>query len=930
MFRLIKNKESRNIVIRLAVAIFAGISTQSVHSQGNQNPPYPRIFMMHFSQAPGDWYRRFDLVISPAYSILRTAKEAKPEILAFTARDWNVWEKDGSSPSEWWLRRPDGNKFNCGYGYMSDISNYCPPSSSRGGKRYNEYLIDDTLERVQRTYVDGFFCQGIWTYPYNPPDPAVDIDRNGVDDWSEHGKSWMIREWLDGVHVTVSNLYPQMESINKMLILNGAVFHDFEWRYHNGLFLEHLLVKNFNWEYLRKKLRNWMRVAPEPRAMLVDGFSSGKDDFQNMRLLLGFSVMGDGYFSFTDKKSKEHYYNKIYDEYEVNLGYPTSEFYLLSVDCSIRFFDNGVVIMNPSGSEKTVTDAHLRAYSEYDGPYYRFQGGQDPEHNDGSLFSQITLYGAPNGSFGVYGDAVLLLKQPTTVITDIIIDDSDAATSPASERAEFIGNWDLNGEEGDAFYCLCVKTYAGFYEYAFKHPGNGDAKAVYTPTIGTAGNYEVFEWHGEMTSSPVSTRTPFTIDFAKGNRSTGTIDQSINTGQWNSLGTYYFEEGTSGNVTISDDGNGRIIADAFKFVFRGMENDTQEPNPPEALNADIYSQSILLTWEPPKFASDGDRAASYQVFRDHGLVATPFEPRFLDENLTEGTSYSYEIYAVDDAGNRSLTSLNGSFRTVTDDEPPQVLSVVAHSLTAVIIEFNEQIDPISGENIHNYSIHNTPGVTVVDAELLDDLRTIRLITTDHVSGASYILRIENVSDVAATPNSISSVEWPYSGVSGIIEISISADDAYELYVNGELVGSDDEWPAAESYSIPSVAGKNVVAIKGIDLGGVAGLLAEIDFEGLHIVTSENWKIATESQTNWETISFNDALWNKATSYGLHGEASPWANYLNISGISTDTGVEWIWSADNDGDDIVYFRYTLRAGGDIIPPSPPTGVVVTKY
>ena len=160
---------------------------------------------------------------------------------------------------------------------------------------------------------------------------------------------------------------------------------------------------------------------------------------------------------------------------------------------------------------------------------------------------------------------------------------------------------------------------------------------------------------------------------------------------------------------------------------------------------------------------------------------------------------------------------------------------------------------------------------------------------------------------------------------GPIRVTVSCDDAYQLYINGNLVGSGSDWNTAHTFEASSVAGKNVVAIEGTDLEGLAGMVAEIDFNGEHYVTNDSWKVSPTFATGWETVAFDDLQWPKATSLGLHGTASPWADYSNVQGISTTNNVHWIWSSDNENDDIVYFRFTLRASGDVTPPNIPTGL-----
>lgn len=62
-------------------------------------------------------------------------------------------------------------------------------------------------------------------------------------------------------------------------------------------------------------------------------------------------------------------------------------------------------------------------------------------------------------------------------------------------------------------------------------------------------------------------------------------------------------------------------------------------------------------------------------------------------------------------------------------------------------------------------------------------------------------------------------------------ILVTADNGYELYVNGTFVGADvgaagDVWSSVERYDAASrlTRGRNVIGIRATDLGGVRGLI----------------------------------------------------------------------------------------------------------
>jgi hypothetical protein len=204
-------------------------------------------------------------------------------------------------------------------------------------------------------------------------------------------------------------------------------------------------------------------------------------------------------------------------------------------------------------------------------------GGQDPVWNNGEDFSgpvSLSAY-TPDPS---RGDALILVNatHPRTVVSDIIVGESQPETSPGTAAAALEGEWTLSCDGSQAWTAGC-RAYLGSYYFALLETGSGSA--VFRPTIGVPGTYEVFEWHGQLNSGSLATDVPYEIEHA-GGATVKTVDQNTNAGQWNSLGTYMFNAGTSGKVTLSASGaDGAMMADAIKFVFR----DSSQPGNPVTL-----------------------------------------------------------------------------------------------------------------------------------------------------------------------------------------------------------------------------------------------------------------------------------------------------------------------------------------------------------
>jgi hypothetical protein len=157
-----------------------------------------------------------------------------------------------------------------------------------------------------------------------------------------------------------------------------------------------------------------------------------------------------------------------------------------------------------------------------------------------------------------------------------------------------------------------------------------------------------------------------------------------------------------------------------------------------------------------------------------------------------------------------------------------------------------------------------------------------------VPSVAKIIRVEATSTMTAT---------------------MTCDNGYDFYFNGIYKGSGAGWWQAQTYSLPMYSGKNVLAIKCTDAGGLAAFLAEMKVNGVRVGSNTSWKVSRTAPSNWADANFNDSSWANATEYGAYGIA-PW--YTNVSGITTDTPARWIWSSNNDLDDVVYIRVSIES------------------
>ncbi|MBW1860282.1 MAG: right-handed parallel beta-helix repeat-containing protein, partial [Deltaproteobacteria bacterium] len=152
--------------------------------------------------------------------------------------------------------------------------------------------------------------------------------------------------------------------------------------------------------------------------------------------------------------------------------------------------------------------------------------------------------------------------------------------------------------------------------------GVGNSTATWTPDIPDADDYSVYAWWAA--SSNRATNAKYTVSY-DGNSETFEVNQRIDGGKWNLLGTFPFAVGTSGYVQLSDDANGYVIADAIMFVKPPQAG---EGDPAQGLGVIINSDSVTVD-EGAEISTEREGFGS-----DHG----PGQPSY-SNNRSAGGSY---------------------------------------------------------------------------------------------------------------------------------------------------------------------------------------------------------------------------------------------------------------------------------------------------
>lgn len=163
--------------------------------------------------------------------------------------------------------------------------------------------------------------------------------------------------------------------------------------------------------------------------------------------------------------------------------------------------------------------------------------------------------------------ALLAAQQP-----DIVLD-SEQTAGIAPHAITISGTWATAG--------LSAAGRHGASQLSDGSLHSTTNKVKYTPSIPSAGYYAVSVWSDA--GAGYATNVPVEIRCAAGTV-VRTLNQTVNGGRWVALGTYRFNAGTAGSVTILSQSstvvpNGEVIADAVRFTKVGQEivQDSQDP-----------------------------------------------------------------------------------------------------------------------------------------------------------------------------------------------------------------------------------------------------------------------------------------------------------------------------------------------------------------
>ncbi|TDD30064.1 hypothetical protein E1286_46145 [Nonomuraea terrae] len=224
------------------------------------------------------------------------------------------------------------------------------------------------------------------------------------------------------------------------------------------------------------------------------------------------------------------------------------------------------------------------------------------------------------------------------------------------------GSWALAGSGSSSSNILGpqVEAATGFvgYDYATAPAGTGESAFTWNLTTPSDGTYKV---EVQYPSGATATNAKYKIKHKDG-EATVTLDQTQNPGTWVELGSYTFTAGTTNSVTLTDEANGTVAADAVKVV-RDNSGDTDTEKKDFTYTYDVNANVTKIEDASPTAKIDVWDVA----YTNLNQIATIKE--YLDGTLKNTTGYRYNENSavVERTHDKTLATYRYDVRDLVDE-----------------------------------------------------------------------------------------------------------------------------------------------------------------------------------------------------------------------------------------------------------------------
>jgi chitodextrinase/alpha-tubulin suppressor-like RCC1 family protein/flagellar hook assembly protein FlgD len=303
--------------------------------------------------------------------------------------------------------------------------------------------------------------------------------------------------------------------------------------------------------------------------------------------------------------------------------------------------------------------------------------------------------------------------------------------------------------------------------------------------------------------------------------------------------------------------------------------DVTAPTAPTGLAAsNITGSGFAVTWN---LATDsGSGIAGYQVYLNMSLVATVPATTHVFGGLSEMTTYSVTVKAIDVAGNSSVSS-NTATATTMDNTPPSTpTNVVVSEVGATSFKVTWGASTDSGSGVSSYQILLNGSVTAVVPTWPHTLTGLAEFTDYSVA----VRAIDNVGNLSSSSTTVMAKTTDASAPT--IPTNLVASEISATSFKLTWSASTDSGSGVATY---------LVYLDGVEVASVN--LPTYTFSGLAEFTAYEVKVKAKDNTNNES-GFSAPLVTKTADVTVPSTPTD----LVVSDI-TVSGFKLTWSAATD-------------------------------
>ena len=210
-------------------------------------------------------------------------------------------------------------------------------------------------------------------------------------------------------------------------------------------------------------------------------------------------------------------------------------------------------------------------------------------------------------------------------------------SEPWSPSFESVGNW------------VDTNVLTGYFKenYEYSAAGSGADQAKWLFSIPQEGDYNVYAWYPAASTN--STSAPYTVNHALGS-TTIPVNQRLNGGKWNKLGTFHFGAADYSVVLADNVSSGNVVADGLRIEH--------VDTPPEILKAHFFATNRSGP-APLTVSFTSENIGDVNTFRwDFGDGESNASRPYIDHTYDQPGTYTVKYTVYGPLGSDSTTKVD--------------------------------------------------------------------------------------------------------------------------------------------------------------------------------------------------------------------------------------------------------------------------------